>query len=378
MIVLKCVHIEGFRSIRTMAEPLEFGPLTVLVGANGSGKSNLLSFFGMLNRLTQESLQNYIAKQGGANALLHFGPKMTKTLGGRLDFQSGTGITSYEFQLTHAHPDRLIFTRETVDYRAENLAPHHEPLSLDVGHRETALAAPQWSGNGTVKFFQRALRGFRAYQFHDTSAESALRRGRSEERRTKPFYDDGANLPAVLFRLSEKHPEVYHLVRKTVQLVAPFFADFEFEFVDRGPDEGRDILLSWRSVGPDYTFGMYQLSDGTLRFIALAVLLLLPAELRPVGAILIDEPELGLHPKALSVLAGLIRSASAEIQVICTTQSPTLLDNFAPEEVAVVERESGNSTFRRLGGAELEAWKDDYTLGEMWVKNLFGGRPHRD
>lgn len=378
MIVLKCVHIEGFRSIRSMAEPLEFGPLTVLVGANGSGKSNLLSFFGMLNWLTQESLQSYIAKQGGANALLHFGSKVTKTLGGRLDFQSEKGVNSYEFQLTHAHPDRLIFTRETVDFRVESAAPHHEPLSLDVGHRETALGAPQWNATGIVKFFKRALRGFRFYQFHDTSAESGLRRGRAEERKTLPFYDNGANLPAVLFRVREQHPEVYHLIRKTVQLVAPFFTDFEFDFVDRGADEGRDVLLNWRSEGPDYSFGMHQLSDGTLRFIALTVLLLLPAELRPVGAVLIDEPELGLHPKALSVLAGLIRSASAEVQVICTTQSPTLLDNFAPEEVAVVEREAGNSVFRRLVSEELEAWKDDYTLGEMWTKNLFGGRPHRD
>jgi len=380
MITLKSLKLSGFKSIKDIDPPLEFGKLNVLVGANGSGKSNLLSFFGMLNYLTNDSLQKYIGVNGGPDTILHYGVSKTQQMSAMLEFATETGINTYQMNLAFAKArvKTLIFTEESVDYRAHGQAPHSEPMSLGFGHTESALLAPQFNTNGTASFFKRALRGFRFYQFHDSSAEAPLRRDRAEVRNVRPFHGDGGNLPSVLFHLSVNHPETYHLLIKTVRLVAPFFKDFVFERTEgRAPEP--DVLISWTSEGQDYRLGMHQLSDGTVRFIALTTLLLLPEGLMPEGAILIDEPELGLHPRALAALAGLIRSASERVQIICTTQSSDFLSEFEPSQVIVVDRESGATVFKRVDESKLQVWlEDEFTLGEIWKKNLIGGRPHRD
>jgi predicted ATPase len=376
MTTLKKVTIEGFRSIGKMAKPLELRPLNVLVGANGSGKSNLLAFFRMLNSMMDEKLQLYTAQEGGADALLHFGSKTTKNVRCELEFQTGRGVAEYWFQLMFAQPDRFIFDSEAFSPFLE--PPSRSPVLFPAGHREAGIASFQYGDMDEIKPINVALQGLHLYQFNDTSAQSGLRRSHSEEHQIRPFLHDGSNLPSVLYNIRERHVETYNIVRKTIQLIAPFFHDFQFDFEDRQAAGVRDVRLSWRSAGSDYVFGLHHLSDGTLRFIALTVLLLLPPPQRLDGAILIDEPELGLHPKALAVLAGLVRSASEQVQVICATQSPSFLDHFAPEDVIVVERENGNSVFKRLESGPLEAWKEDYSLGQMWTKNLFGGRPQRD
>ncbi len=182
---------------------------------------------------------------------------------------------------------------------------------------------------------------------------------------------DGANLAAYLHRLSRTHPASYRLIRRTVSLVAPFFEDFRLEPLALSPDK---LQLEWRHRGSDGFFSAAALSDGTLRFIALATLLLQPAELRP-RVILIDEPELGLHPYAIELLASMIRSASEETQVIAATQSPILLDHFEPEDVLVAERAGEETRLRRLRTDPLKSWLETYSLGQLWKKNEFGGRP---
>ncbi len=380
------IAIDGFTSIGSKTE-LDLGPMTVLIGANGAGKSNFMLFFRMLNYMMSGSLQSFIGSFGGANSLLHFGAKRTKTCGGRVVFETHDGVNTYEFRLAHARPDRLIFTDEALDFRGHGKKIRHEPLVLDAGHTETALLRAENKAKPIGKVFYRCLSGFRFFQFHDTSDSSPLR---SHSRISANSYlqADGGNLAAMLLRLQDQHPHEYVMIVHTVRLIAPFFEDFVFTpelsdnsnmnaVAERNANQERSLLLRWRGKEPDYEFGVHQLSDGTLRFIALATLLLLPVALRP-QAVVIDEPELGLHPKALSILAGLMRSAAKEMQILCSTQSPILLDHFTADEVVVVERDGGNSAFRKLREQDLTNWKDDYSLGEMWTMNLVGGRPVRE
>jgi predicted ATPase len=117
------------------------------------------------------------------------------------------------------------------------------------------------------------------------------------------------------------------------------------------------------------------LSDGTLRFICLTTLLLQPKSLLP-DTLLIDEPELGLHPFAINLLADMLQEAAESKQVIVSTQSVELLNAFQPEDVVVVQREEDASVFKRLDKAALSDWlADDYSLGELWKRNILGGRP---
>jgi predicted ATPase len=185
--------------------------------------------------------------------------------------------------------------------------------------------------------------------------------------------EDGGNLAAVLLRMSQHQPAAYQAIRQTVQVVAPFFDDFQLRTETRGGEE--QVRLDWLQRGSQTPFQPVHLSDGTLRFMALTTALMQPI---PPPLVVVDEPELGLHPAAIALLGEAIRSASTRTQVIVATQSPQLLDCFDPSEIVVVERHDGASQFRRLNAAGLQQWRSEYTTGEIWLKNLVGGRPARD
>jgi predicted ATPase len=144
------------------------------------------------------------------------------------------------------------------------------------------------------------------------------------------------------------------------------------------PEDTDMIRLEWLQKGSDYPFLARQLSDGTLRFICLAAVLV-PNNFVYSPTVLFDEPELGLHPYALTLLASLFEQlARQNRQVIVSTQSAQLLNEFSPEDVIVVERTQGESVFRRLDSAQLSGWLEDYTLGDLWQKNVLGGRPRNE
>jgi predicted ATPase len=156
--------------------------------------------------------------------------------------------------------------------------------------------------------------------------------------------------------------------------VAPFLDDFSLEPVRANPNT---IKLEWKHKTSDQYFGASSLSDGTLRFIALSTLFLQPADQRP-SVILVDEPELGLHPYAIGILASLIRQASVNTQVIVSTQSSPLVDYFQPDEVLVADRVDRGTQITHLDSARLDKWLQDYSLGQLWEKNELGGRPVQD
>lgn len=370
MLKLTRVSLEGYKSIR-QCQDLKLENLNVIIGANGSGKSNFLSFFKLLNFEMTGALQEFIGRAGGADSLLHFGAKVTPHISAELEMVTDKGTNTYRMRLTHAAPDSLIFTEEAILFYPAGATTNPKTTYLGAGHRESMLLAPSRAGDQTAKFFRKTLPRFRFYQFHDTSDQSHLR-SHSDLRGPTHLYADGGNTSAFLHALREHQPACYQRVVEAIHLVFPFFKDFVLE-----PANGASsaVLLRWKAAGAaEYEFGPHQLSDGTLRFIALATLLLQPRQWLP-SLITIDEPELGLHPYAIKILASLLIEASKHTQVVVATQSASLVDQFHPGDVIVADLEDGVTSLARLNADDLAEWLEDYTLSQMWESNLFGGRP---
>ena len=359
--------IQGFKSIRRL-DDFELRPLNVLIGANGAGKSNFVSFFRLLRDMVDQRLQLTVAKQGGADGFLFNGPKITQRIVGKLYFD----LNGYEFALEPTASNKLVFSSEVL-YFAGLLYPNPVRRQLGTGHEESKLGeAFETHGEGSIaSYVYPAVSNWVVYHFHDTSETAAIKRACSV-RDYEELRPDGSNLAAFLFRMQERNKPSYDLIRDTVRMVAPFFDDFRLRPQKSGEDEV--VQLEWAQAGSDYPFHPSQLSDGTLRFISLATTLLQPS---PPFTILVDEPELGLHPYALSLLASLLQQAAAKgTQVIVSTQSAPLLNSFDPSDIVVVDRAAGETRFRRLSLEELRSWLDeDYSLGELWQKDVYGGGP---
>lgn len=356
--------VEGFKSIRDAEVKLR--PLNVLIGANGAGKSNFISLFDLLNSLVEERLQSFVGRAGGADALLHFGQKHTSEIKLELWF----GANGYKCVLTPSAKDTLIFEEE-VAYFWRKGYPQPYSDSLGSGHTESRLS--EWATTyHVVQHVLEKMSQWQVYHFHDTS-ESARIKKLGDIDDNEELRADASNLAAFLYRLKEQHAPQYRQIVKTIRLAAPFFDDFNLR--PSRLNEGK-IQLEWREQDSDAYFNARSLSDGTLRFICLTTLLLQPKELLP-STVLIDEPELGLHPYAISLLASMLRSTATKTQVIVSTQSVPLVNQFSPEDLIVVDRKDGQSVFKRLNEEEIASWLDEYGLGDLWEKNVLGGRPSR-
>lgn len=367
--LLRRVVLKGFKSIKTM--DIELRPLNVLIGANGAGKSNFVSFFKMLNEMMAERLQEYIGRSGRAQSLLHFGAKITPQIEARLEFDAGNAKDTYAMRLFHAAGDTLIFAEETLSFETSS-SSELKNFPLGAGHQETRIGDRANKGNKTAKTFRYLLNRCRVYHFHDTSATARVRNS-SYIHNDYLLMPDAGNLAAFLLRLRNANDNsAYQRIIKTIQQIAPFFDDFDLNPIDPNQTE---VMLTWREKGSDLVFGPHQLSDGTLRAICLITLLMQPEDELP-GLIVVDEPELGLHPYALNIIAALFSKASYATQVLISTQSSSFLDNFDPEDVIVVDREGKESEFKRQSAAALETWLEEYSLGEVWEKNVIGGGPH--
>jgi len=371
---LDYITIQGFKSIASV-EKLELRPINVLIGPNGSGKSNFVGVFSFVHAIREGRLRDYVTAAGGADKVLHFGSKTTKAIFLDLIFSNlENKVNQYELKLYPTEDDGLFPSGEVASDWTQGNYPRpfrRSGLSAWQQGREAGISDP--SSENSAKRVRDHLGRWRVYHLHDTSAFSPMRKtARVDD--NDFLRPDGSNLAAFLYYLREKHEDSYSLIQRTVQRVAPFFDDFQLKPIRLKPD---DIKLEWRHKGSEQYFDASSLSDGTLRFVALATLLLQPKDYRP-SVILIDEPELGLHPYAIEMLAALIRQAAAHTQVIVSTQSSLLLDHFEPEEVLVANRVAGATELTRLDSRDLSAWRKDYSLGQLWEKNEFGGRPVRD
>lgn len=363
---LDSITVKGFKSIASIEE-LKLNAINIVIGPNGSGKSNFIGVFSFLHAIREGHLQDYVLKAGGADKVLHFGSKLTKELKIRVSFQDG--VNQYEIDLQPTNADELVPKLDMVyfwDKKSYPKGPYGEGLPR-VG-KEAGISDPKQTK--IAAYVRTHLDRWRLYHFHDTSSTSPMKMTAdvNDNRYLRP---DGSNLAAFLYFLRNKHEASYSLIRRTVQRVAPFFDDFLLEPQKLNTAK---IRLEWRHKDSEAYFDASSLSDGTLRFISLATLFLQPDTYRP-SVILVDEPELGLHPYAITLLASLVKQASTKTQVILSTQSPLLLDHFKPEDVLVADRIDGGTRFTRLDSTTLETWLQDYSLGQLWEKNELGGRP---
>ena len=375
---LRSVEISGFKSFNNVGQTLPLGDINILIGANGSGKSTVVSFFRMLQEMMSYPsghLQSYVGKQGGASALLHFGPKNTPRIMARLSFENEQYMNSYSFTLAHAASDTLIFTEETVSNRNKNY-PEARNIDLQPGLKESGLKTKATEDvSPALKLMHAVLCSCRVYHFHDTSSEAKIRNA-GYINNNDFLVNDAGNLSAFLYGLQSNNATkpYYEKIVRHIKQAFPQFDDFYLRPSSRNKDY---ILLEWKeTTHTEYIFGPNQISDGTLRFMALCTLLLQPPDKLP-DVIVLDEPELGLHPAAIIELSAMIKSASEHVQIILATQSPALLDEFEPEQVITIERDRGTSAsvLKIHGKHELESWLQEFTLSEIWDKNILGGKP---
>ncbi len=363
MAQLKTLSIRGFKSIEKL-ENFELGALNVLIGANGSGKSNFIDFFRVLRAMIERRFQGYVNKNGPADGYFYNGVGHTKRIEADLLF----GENRYCFALEPASEEKIIIATEETQY-----VPKGRQLNT-ISHGVLESALPERKDDpgltaqkGPNYYVWESLTSWKVYHFHDTSMTAGMRRPVGVEQ-SESLQPDASNLAAFLLALRDNHQPIYGLLCKTLRRVAPYFNDFELRITRATPED--TVRLTWRKKGSDYVFSPGHFSDGTIRFLCLAAVLLQPG---PPATVVLDEPELGLHPEALSVLGGLIRSASARMQIILATQSPVLVNEFEPEQIITVDAVDGATRFNRLDTASLSDWLNDFTVGELWQKGTIRG-----
>ncbi|GAA6529635.1 chromosome segregation protein SMC [Segatella asaccharophila] len=352
--MIKNIKISGYKSIKEL--DLDLCPINILIGSNGVGKSNFISFFKLVNNLYEKNLERYSLEQG-VDRLMYYGQKHTDTIHGYLDF----GSNQYDFRLG-ANMEGFLFIKEETSLcstRSDNYTKYNE--------KESYVKDSLYARN---KYLSEQFENYKIYHFHDTEANSKLRSTcRIDDNQFLKV--NGSNLPAFLYYLQQKAPKALKRIELNIRSVMPYFAGFVLEPRKLNPEE---IQLAWKDQNDlEEFFTAMDLSDGSLRFIALSVLLMQPDL---PNTIIIDEPELGLHPVAIAKLAGLIKSvAERGCQMIVSTQSVDLINHFEPENVITVDRKDGQSVFSRLDGTELGHWLEDYSLGELWSKSVIKGQP---
>ena len=356
--MIEFLEIKGFKSIKETR--IKLNPVNILIGSNGSGKSNFISFFKLMKAIANRQLQRFL-KEEDIDKLLYFGRKTTSELYGKVVFsKKAQHHNAYFFNLAQNNTGGLFIETEGSGYNNNDC--HNYFTKNNSEESEIAHSLSHTKNQYLIDY----LSSFRIFHFHDTSNTSFLRKGCavSDHLYLKP---DGRNLPAMLYLLKEKHPIIFHRIEKTIQSVAPYISNF---ILEPSGLNNKEIELRWMDSGdPESNFSAYQLSDGTLRFIALAVLLMQP---NPPAVIIIDEPELGLHPFAIEKLAGMVQAASSTAQIIAATQSPGFISHFSSDDVIVIDKsEVENQTvFNRLNTDALRNWLEDFTLGDLWERNI--------
>lgn len=364
--------VSGFKSIRTL-DDFSLKQLNLLIGANGAGKSNFLEIFKFLRAIMQlplpgfreTNLQKYVLDYGSASDFLYEGFQTTDYI----SFQAIFGQNGYHIVLRPTQDGLLRIDQEQTYYVGTDV---WSSLYGSNGIIPELLREKDYRGvsgpHGVPFYIYESISKWQMYHFHDTGRLSPIKSFQKVEDNAYLRFD-GSNIASYLYKLkiSKRTLGCYRKIVETIQLVAPFFEDFILN-----PTEAGTIRLTWHQKGSDYPMKPQSLSDGTLRFICLATVLLQP---RQPETILIDEPELGLHPYAISLLAELIKGRSVDTQIIISTQSPELIDCFEPDDVIVCDRKEGQSTFTRLDKKDLDLWLSDYNLGDLWKNNILSGGP---
>lgn len=365
---LEKLSVKGFTSIRSL-EDFPLADSNILIGANGSGKSNFLELFKFIRafaklplpNLNHADVKSYVLDAGTATDLLYKGKDSAQHIDITLHF----GEFGYRFSLVPTQDDLLRIESERIQDSSDG---PWRSLHSEDGFTPALLEEKEKSKTYSEEAIFESIKNWQIYHFHDT--------GRlSPPKRTQDVFDtsylrfDGSNIASYLLFL-RNHPNFassYRDIVSAVRLVAPFFEDFILK-----PFSDDKVRLLWKQKGTDSPMKPQALSDGTLRFICLATVLLQP---KHPDTILIDEPELGLHPYAITILAELMKARSKDTQLIIATQSAELISQFEPEDVIICDRKEGQSTFSRLQTEPLSTWLSSYSLGDLWKKQVLSGGP---
>lgn len=368
---IESVTIRGFRSLADF-NISEIPNAAVLIGANGSGKSNFIRFFEMMSwMLRSRNLAEFIERQGGADDQLFRGNRATPRMDAEIRMRTYEGRNDYRFALSYGHPDRFFFSEERFRFSRAYRSTEADWNDLESGHREAAIVDVRNSRQDvnakTASVIVTLLKDCATFQFHDTSDGSNFKI-RWDVEDCDQLRSHGGNLAPILHRLEQEDVRRYQAICWHIGRVLPVFDRFAIE-----PSYGK-VSLRWKAKDTDKTIGAHLTSDGSLRFFALVTLLNLPPEMLP-SVLLLDEPELGLHPAAVTLIGGMIKSLAEQRQVIVATQSPLLVDAFDLGEIFVLDLEDGRTKVSKPSQSDYQQWLDEYTTGELWQKNLLGGRP---
>ncbi len=362
---IQTLEITGFRGIKHAQ--IELGDVNVLIGANGAGKSNILSALGFLERVADSSFQQAIGEIGGSNFVLYGGRKVTTHARIAVDFQDSIPSNTTVFELTiRFGEDDLPVLKEKLNSqkigRSNFFVKESEFFRTPLDHIE-------FQNFTFASAIKNNLSQTRVYHFSDSSSQARSRQGCliNDNHYLK---SDAGNLAAFLYRFAKVKPERFGSFENLIKRIVPGFGRFMLS-----PDRLNETLirLEYRDTRHDLLLTASYLSDGSLRFIALAALLYF----EPPPLVIIDEPELGLHPTALIFLAELIQQASFESQILVATQNPEFLNQFQPHQILVVEQDelTEETIVKRLDTTELEGWLEDYKIGDLWLQNVLGGKP---
>ncbi len=352
------IRVKGYKSFKDITVPLN--KINILIGSNGAGKSNFLSLFELLGNAYEGFLARSVAQSGGIDKLLHKGRKSTDSI----SIEVKEDINSYELDLIESDGG-LIVEKEKLGYSSAS----GEWTYINIANYKTETALKSYHDLKRGDYINQYMSQIKKFHFHDTGRTSPFTGESNIVNDSYHLYSQGGNLAAFLYGIMNNHPMVYKRIVCVIQSIAPFFHDFYLM-----PNESGGVRLQWRDKFSEVIYGPNDLSDGTIRFIALAVLFMQP-DLPKV--IVIDEPELGLHPVAIEKLAGLIKmAANRGTQVIAATQNAELISNFQPSDILTVDQRDGQSQIDRLNADELRQWLNDYTLGDLWKQRIMkGGQP---
>ena len=369
--LIESLNVKGFRSLADIK--IDNMPrAAVLIGANGSGKSNLLRFFEMMSSMINDHRLNmFVQLRGGADDQMFGGSDVSETMEAELAIRTDKGRSEYRFVLKYASEDRFVFDEEAFRSSREHFDEEAGWTQIGSGHFEAKVVEHAQSANAgdptTARALRKLLRRCAVYQFNDTSFHSRLKK-KWDATDCTSLRSDGGNLAAILLRLEQEDPRRFTAICRHIQRVLPVFDRFHIE------DLYGYVMLRWKARGMDKTIGAHLTSDGSLRLFALMTLLNLPPEMLP-DVLLLDEPELGLHPAAITLVGSMIKVQATKRQVIVATQSPLLVDVFDLDKILVLELQNGRTEILRHDENAYQDWLEDYSTGEIWQKNLIGGRP---
>ena len=363
---IRSVTIEGFRSLKNIRN-LELPQLTVLIGANGAGKSTLIRFFEMLGwMLKAKNLQEFVLRHGGGDDQFFMGARKTPRIHAELCLETASGQNDYRFDLAHVSAgDTVMVMNEAIRFAPGHIQNEATWTEIDAVGKESGLL--DWTTRTkTAQTIVSLLRQCSTYQFHDTSINAAIH-NRWDVTESFRLRSDGGNLAAVLLDLRNSDRKRYELVVKQIGRVLPTFKDFVLE------EEAGKVLLRWVGRQSDKVFGSHLTSDGSLRLFCLLTLLNLPPDRLP-DVMFFDEPELGLHPHAITLVAEMFKRLSKKRQIFIATQSPYLVDCFELENIIVATANNGETVLRNLPREHYQRWLDEeYQLSEIWLQQATGG-----